>query len=509
MNLAEFPLTVLSTRANPTVKTLEFRDSQRLKSGEILEREWIITGADKFGLPTATDDDVVLGLIRLTMDRGFRERKIYFTRYELLRILRWSTEGRSYGRLTKSLDRLSGVRIRATNSFFDNSSKAYQTCNFGIIDAYEINDERANGEKRGEGTKSFFIWSEALFDSFRSGFIKKLDMDLYLSLRSAVARRLYRFLDKHFYYRATIERPLLVLAYEKLGLSRNYTYLSQVKQQIEPACEELVEKGFLERVDYSGYGNDTYIRFVRKDAPQMGRMDSQVPATTPMLGSTNSATNPPAVNDRALIIESLLSRGLTLSQAGRLLAEKSVEQLKKIEQIIKFYDLLVERKDPRIGRNRIGYLYRAVETPDEFNIPTTAVAPSRESAKTGSRPLPRNVKSSRPELKVFRSEHAGSERSVRAPETSDQRAADHSEYHRFIETELERDKDNIAPSELSLAYREVEEKMRCFKAILDPTRYKAAVESCLKEELARIKGLPSFHAWSSERKRAKNQPSKI
>ena len=113
MNLAEFPLAVLSTRSNPKIKTLEFSDTQRLKSGELIERKWIITGADKFGLPTSTDDDVVLGLIKLSMDQGFRDRKIYFTRYELLKALRWSTEGRSYQRLIKSLDRLSGARIRA------------------------------------------------------------------------------------------------------------------------------------------------------------------------------------------------------------------------------------------------------------------------------------------------------------------------------------------------------------------------------------------------------------
>ena len=157
MNLAEFPLTVLSTRADPKVKTLEFSDQLRTKNGDVVERKWIITGADKFGLPTSTDDDVILGLIRLSMDDGFRNRKVYFSRYELLKALRWSTEGRSYSRLTKSLDRLSGVRIRAANSFYDNNSKSYQTCNFGIVDSYEINDHRAkknSGNASGEAPHS-------------------------------------------------------------------------------------------------------------------------------------------------------------------------------------------------------------------------------------------------------------------------------------------------------------------------------------------------------------------
>jgi len=136
MNLAEFPLTVLSKRADPSVKTLEFSDVVKGKNGEPLNRTWIITGADKFGLPTSSDDEVLLGLLKLTADDGLRSRKVHFTRYELLKILRWSTEGRSYSRLQNALDRLSGVRIKATNAFYDNETKLHSTRNFGIIDAY-------------------------------------------------------------------------------------------------------------------------------------------------------------------------------------------------------------------------------------------------------------------------------------------------------------------------------------------------------------------------------------
>jgi len=261
MNLAEFPLAVLSTRVDTKLKTLEFTDYSRGPQGEMIERRWIITGADKFGLPTATDDDVVLGLIRLSMDQGFREPKVYFTRYELLKTLRWSTEGRSYQRLIKSLDRLSGVRIRSSNSFYDNASKSYQTSNFGIIDAYEINDERA-GKGYNEGSKSFFIWSEMLFDSFKSGYIKKLDLDLYFGLKSAIARRLYRYLDKHFYFKNVLEAHLYTLAFEKIGLSRTYKYVSSIRQQLTPALKELVSVGFLSSYEFIGDGQSTMLRFV-------------------------------------------------------------------------------------------------------------------------------------------------------------------------------------------------------------------------------------------------------
>ena len=175
MNLAEFPLTVLSKRADPSIKTLEFTDYVKGKNGDVVQRQWIITGADKFGLPTSSDDEVLLGLLKLTADQGLQTRKVHFTRYELLKILRWTTEGRSYTRLQNALDRLSGVRIKATNAFYDNEAKAHSTRNFGIIDAYEINDGRDTRE-------SFFAGGEVLFKSFQVGFIKKLDLDFYLDL---------------------------------------------------------------------------------------------------------------------------------------------------------------------------------------------------------------------------------------------------------------------------------------------------------------------------------------
>ena len=43
MNLAEFPLTVLSKRSDPSVKTLEFSDSVKGKNGDVINRKWIMT----------------------------------------------------------------------------------------------------------------------------------------------------------------------------------------------------------------------------------------------------------------------------------------------------------------------------------------------------------------------------------------------------------------------------------------------------------------------------------
>lgn len=252
MNLAEFPFAVLSKLA-PETKTLEFYDIVTMADGTRVERRWTVTGSDKYGLPTATDEEVYIALLEVTKDWGFRSRTVPITRYDLMRRMGWKTDGRSYRRLEMSLDRLRGVSIKAVNAFWDNKARRYLTVAFGIIDNYVLVDERhAHSDRPGDARQSCITWNQVIFNSFLAGNIKLLDTDLYFSLRSPIARRLYRYLDKKRYrdkpmFQITLEK----LAYEHLGMSRGY-FPSQLKRKLEPAHRELIARGFLARVEY-GY----------------------------------------------------------------------------------------------------------------------------------------------------------------------------------------------------------------------------------------------------------------
>ncbi len=470
MNLAEFPLAVLSTRANPKIKTLEFADTQRMPSGDVLERKWIITGADKFGLPTSTDDDVVLGLVCLTMDQGFRDRKVYFTRYELLKILRWSTEGKSYARLTKSLDRLSGVRVKATNSFYDNSLKAYQTRNFGLIDAYEINDERGAGRD----PNSYFIRSEVLFESFSAGFIKKIDLDFYFQLKSAVSRRLYRYLDKHFYYKHTVEKSLTLLAFEKLGLSRNYKYASSIKQQLKPACEELISKGFLSSYEFSSRNGEPTVKFIRRSKSELlspsGKPKSDYTKSTEKGACSLS-------KDQLFIKTELTKRGLTEGQVVKLIIKKNSNELKQIINILGFYDYLLKTRDPRVSRNPVGFLYRAVESPFQFQVPESFY-------------LKKNLSNTaiRPERRLI------SKRGQTNYTSKGQNDAKR-HYQVFVEHSIDSFKKRVGNETLLNIRSDVEKRMSCLKSVLGDAKYKEAIEGLVKEELIKKAKIPDYDTW--------------
>ena len=486
MNLAEFPLAILSTRTNPSIKTLEFTDSHRLKTGESIERKWIITGADKFGLPTATDDDVILGLMRLSMDEGFRERKVYFTRYELLKTLRWSTEGKSYSRLTKSLDRLSGVRIRATNSFFDNSLKAYQTTNFGIIDAYEINDSRSNKTtaESEKDNKSYFIWSEMLFNSFKSGFIKKLDLDLYFSLKSAISRRLYRYLDKHFYYKSSVEKNLMNFAFEKLGLSRNYKYISSIKQQIEPALDELVEVGFLSSYQFEGKGELTKIIFNSKAIQSAKIIQS---SNVEISNNINSL-------GKNSIIEALLSRGIAIAQSRRLVTNLQEHELEHVDSIIRYYDHLVENHDIKVSKNKVGFLYKAVENPFKFQVPEQFI-------EKKNHPNPRSYVNARnprnrPELRVFKKDQT--ENKIHNPIQRPQTEKISLDYQEYVEREITKKYQSMDPAECTKIRSMIENRLKGLKSAIED-KYEYVLESCVRDEIKKRCDILSQSDWLSRK----------
>lgn len=98
LNLAEFPLASLASRNDTGQNTLLFEDTIFDEgANKQVERTVVIAGSDHFGLPTSTDSDILLLLVHLTNVRnGLKEKRVEFSRYELIKFLGWAQDGRSY-----------------------------------------------------------------------------------------------------------------------------------------------------------------------------------------------------------------------------------------------------------------------------------------------------------------------------------------------------------------------------------------------------------------------------
>ena len=460
MNLAEFPLSVLSTRVNPKLKTLEFTDTIKGKNGELINREWIITGADKFGLPTSSDDEVMLGLLKLTVNNGFAARKVYFTRYELLKILRWTTEGRSYTRLQNALDRLSGVRIKATNAFYDNEAKSHNTRNFGLLDGYEINDGRDSGHK-----PSFFEWSEVLYKSFQDGFIKKLDLEFFLALKSAVSKRLYRFLDKHFWYKGTLKFNLFTLAHEKIGVSRNYKYASSIKQQLDPALEELMDKGFLDSFRYEGRGKHTEVIIKAASKTPRSLQKKQNEAASKLEGISAEDLGD-TLFER--VQNSLLARGIKEAQLPRLLNGRKGKDYKRMLDIIAYFDRLVRTGSRLVSKSPVGFLYRAIEKPESF------VLPGEKKNKTVQTDL-------------FTGE--------KIKNTNSEEEALKKQYESWKLSKAKSHRSEIEPSLLAEMTTDAELSLKSMRGLISEDNFNRALEHQIDEKLLEMFAVASFEEW--------------
>lgn len=464
MNLAEFPLTVLSTRSNPSLKTLEFKDSIRGRNGEVLERRWIITGADKFGLPTASDDEVLLGLLKLTVEDGMKDRKIFFTRYELLRTLKWTTEGRNYTRLQKALDRLSGVRIKASNAFFDNETKVHSTRNFGIVDAYEVNSGAEQAKT------SYFTWSETLFKSFQVGFIKKIDLDFYLDLQSAVSKRLYRYLDKHFWYRSKVTIDLFTLAHEKVGISRTYQYASSIRQILDPAVEELIGAGFLSSCEYAGKGRNTEVTLTA------GKLRSKVDTNQERGKRALDAMKGPEDHGvRDELIHALVQRGLKEQQVLRLIAGRTDETWKRMLQIVSYFDYLVASNSRLVSKSPVGFLYRAIENPDIF------VLPGENGKKFKQQDL-------------YAAENPG-QKSPAGGGGKARTSEGQSAYLIERKVAIRKFKEQMEPAQLGSITAEVEHALMKLKGLISAPRFEEAVSHGVDEKVAALCAFPSYDDW--------------
>lgn len=342
MNLAEFPITLLTDRVPDGLKTLEFEAG----GGKLL-----VTGSDAWGLPTAIDADVIVGLIQLTKIRNnFTEPTVSFTRYELLKLLGWPDRGAYYQRLDESLHRWVGVTLRYDEAWWDNDIKTNVDATFHILESVVILEQTVRKKLKARGQQhmpfSTFTWNTHFFRSCQANNLKKLDLETYLSLQSAISKQMYRFLDKRFYTRRDWSFDLREFAFGHVGLSRNYT-AAKIKEKLQPGIDELEALGFIEKMDreerYEKLSRGEWkIRFTRKDD---------------LAASSEPATKPEAPGPERELEKALAMRGVTAATAAELASSHPADH---IRQRLEMFDWLSEKKDKRVSKNPGGYLAESI-----------------------------------------------------------------------------------------------------------------------------------------------------
>lgn len=236
--LVQLPFASISNRTRQSVSEVEWEGNDHLGKKKRFYR--IVEGGAKSGLPVYSAEIVYVGLMYYAHRHEVNERmtEISMPRSALLATIGWDDCGKSYDRLERSLDQLAGVRIK-TNALFDHDMKRHVQINMGLLQSWKWvpnEDGRSKGDIR-------VRWNEDFIAYLRRSQFKLLNVRIFRSLETNLAKRLYRWLDDAIYPTGRMEIDVLKLAHVKLGMTTNYRYVSQVMQKLEPALDELKAAG--------------------------------------------------------------------------------------------------------------------------------------------------------------------------------------------------------------------------------------------------------------------------
>jgi hypothetical protein len=210
-----------------------------------------IIGTGKYGLPITADLDYYRAFLKLLDDiadqTGHIPEPIPIPTKTLIR----------YAGKQASARELHAVKDWIRRSHYTGIQGFYYRAATG--DYVEIGDEplfpryliRGQRLENGEQADTHYVWLASWFRAnYLHHHLRPMDLAFHLRLRKPIAKSLYALLDLGWY--ATGGKPY-AKSYHDLCqefLLHESPYLSRIKQQLDPAHQELAQERFLERWEY-------------------------------------------------------------------------------------------------------------------------------------------------------------------------------------------------------------------------------------------------------------------
>ena len=221
----------------------------RMVDGKPVQTKVTIAPAALYGLPVTADQDKYLALQKLIHDRRRADEEIVnpitFTTAELMRLMgREVRAGKNYDDVTEWMRRMTATTIVAEQSVYLAGRKAWASDTFHVFDR-----SVSFGKELPDGTTADrnFVWLSAWqLENINNNHVVPVDFDTYRQLRNHIAKALVPLLQIWLY--ATAQRGVFEKRYDELCQHLNiqqYAYLSQIRQTLGPALDELVAFGYL------------------------------------------------------------------------------------------------------------------------------------------------------------------------------------------------------------------------------------------------------------------------
>lgn len=260
LNLEELPWFLFSKKKVPEIR---YESAVQTPEGQA-QITWIVRGGP-LGLPAAFEQDVYVALCKLYSEQGFpSDGRTWFSLYRLGKILNMRLRGQQYKHLEKAVQTLGQVYFESHGAYYSKEAECRIKGGFPLFTKWNIRKVR-RGSLTAE--RAYVQFNQAIVGNLRSFYVKEIDLDLYFSLeegeagegysRSAVAKKLYRLLNRRKMDALVLEIDLMNLA-RMIPLFQKYP--SQLRRVIDPANALLKSRGFLKEVvvERTGKGRFQY-----------------------------------------------------------------------------------------------------------------------------------------------------------------------------------------------------------------------------------------------------------
>ena len=272
----------------------------RVVDGQRVQASVTIVPASLYGLPVTADQDKYLALQKLIHDRrrGSEEIRnpVGFTSAELLRMLgRQVRAGKNYDEIAEWMRRMTATTIVSEGTVFLAGRNAWASDTFHVFErAVSFGKELPDGSVADRN----YVWlSDWQLENINHSHLLPVDFDTYRLLKNHIAKVLVPLLQIWLY--ASAREGVFEKRYEELcqHLSiQQYAYLSQIRQTLGPALDELVAHGYLAAWRIEGADGNGY-KLVMEHGPkyyQDRRIRSGQKAGTRRRAKPAEASSPPS-----------------------------------------------------------------------------------------------------------------------------------------------------------------------------------------------------------------------
>jgi hypothetical protein len=218
-----------------------------LEDGRKAKRKFRYTPSKEYGDTTDFDRDVYRAIILHAFQSGGipQDGVVYFSLYQLRKILDLPDKGSSYRKIRDSIVKLQTMAVNADTYWQE--LKGFKSEYYSTFS--RVNFE-ANEDRFGRASEHHWVrFDEVIVRSYHEGYVRDLDHNFYFSLNKKHSRALYSEIDLGRGKGLVWELPLQDLGL-RLGMAASYRSPSAKKRALAPAHEEMKRKGFLAEVSF-------------------------------------------------------------------------------------------------------------------------------------------------------------------------------------------------------------------------------------------------------------------